>query len=107
MTSPTLVNVVGLAVLVIVRAGFWLPVTVALGRACVCTVVTQRAGMVNVPASTSAWVMLWVPVHVIDAPGARLAAGTDGVQLKPVSPVESLTFTFTLFPYTTLFRSIV
>ena len=41
----------------------------------------------------SAWVIVCVPVHVIDAPGARLAAGIVGVQLNPSSAGESLTVT--------------
>ena len=34
-----------------------------------------------------------VPVHVIDSPGARFAAGIAGVQLNPSSAGESLTVT--------------
>src|SRR5436190_400321 len=35
--------------------------------------------------SRSACVIVWEPVHTIVAPGAKVATGIDGVQLKPAS----------------------
>src|SRR5947207_2431911 len=37
------------------------------------------------PVSRSACVIVWEPVHTIVAPGAKVATGIDGVQLKPAS----------------------
>src|SRR5438105_608171 len=50
------------------------------------------------PASRSAWVMVWLPVQTIEAPGARLATGRVTVlvptlQLKFASAGVSLTDT--------------
>ena len=48
---------------------------------------------VNDPLLRSSWVIVCVPVHVIDLPGARLATGIAGVQLNPSSAGVSLTVT--------------
>ena len=45
------------------------------------------------PLSRSSWVIVCVPVHVIDSPGASSPTGIAGVQLNPSSAGESLTVT--------------
>ena len=68
-------------------------VTVTLSHTEVVTsVLAAQAVFLNEPASMSAWVMVWVPVQVIEAPGAR-SAGLDGKQVKLSRPVESVTVT--------------
>src|SRR2546422_1892582 len=47
----------------------------------------------NDPVSRSACVIVWEPVHTIVAPGAKVATGIAGVQLKPASAGESETVT--------------
>ena len=47
----------------------------------------------NDPLLRSSWVIVCVPVHVIDLPGASSLAGIDGVQLNPSSAGVSVTVT--------------
>ena len=42
------------------------------------------------PTFRSSWVIVCVPVHVIDLPGASSATGIDGVHLNPSSAGVSL-----------------
>ncbi len=48
---------------------------------------------VNDPLLRSSWVIVCVPVQIIDFPGASSAAGIAGVQLNPSSAGVSLTVT--------------
>ena len=76
MSCPAAENVVGSAVLTTVNAGVWVAVTVAVvvgevtGSPFGSTPVAD-AVLVTDPASTSAWVVVYVAVHVIDSPGAN------------------------------------
>src|SRR5271165_3427791 len=71
-----------LSVFVSESIGLWAAVTVSEALAAVTSVLEADAVSVNEPASRSAWLMLWVPVQTIAAPGDSPAAGIDGVQLK-------------------------
>src|SRR5450759_4199832 len=93
MTSPTALYVDGVAVLTSVRAGFWAAMIVSEASGAVASSPLALAVSLKEPASRSAWVMVWVPVHTIDAPGARLATGMAGMQVKPSSAGTSLTDT--------------
>ena len=48
---------------------------------------------VNDPASRSAWVIAWVPVHTIDWFGANAATGIAGTHENPVNAGVSDTVT--------------
>src|SRR5438046_1524586 len=69
------------------------PKTVSGASGALVSVLVAWPVSVNDPASRSAWVIECVPVHTIEAPGARLAAGIDGTQLKPSSAGVSETLT--------------
>ena len=69
---------VGVAVFTIVNAGDCTAVTVSVSVGEVDRAVAGRGDVGHRPASRSAWVIVYDAVHVIDAPGARLAvAGQD------------------------------
>ena len=76
---PTALYVVGVAVLVTVRAGFWVAAAVAWVAAVEIVAAPYLAWPVAVftmePASRSAWVTAWLAVQVTVALGARLAVG--------------------------------
>src|SRR4051812_16021506 len=86
MVWPLPENTVGLATLATVRPG----VCTALTNAGASAVTSGPVGgvpavwavLVKLPASRSAWVTVWEAVQLIVSPGARLATGVFGVQLR-------------------------
>src|SRR6266446_1558540 len=87
MTSPTLLKPVAVVALSIVRDGFLVPVVVTLSQALAAPPApsSTQASLKKVPASRSAWVIVWLAVQLIDAPGARLATGVVGVHDRLVT----------------------
>src|SRR4029077_1205507 len=69
------------------------PNTVSSALGAVVSVLLALAVSLKVPLSRSAWVILWIPVQVTEAPGASSATGVVGVHLKPSSVGESETST--------------
>src|SRR5690242_15066014 len=106
MTSPTLLKVSGLAFLVIDSLGFASALASAGAHASLAPVAETQARTAVVPAARSAWVILCVPVQVIDLPGARVV-GTSGEQLKPSSAGSSLTLTLLSVTLPSLLATIV
>src|SRR5436189_22669 len=70
MTVPTVLEVVGLALLLSERAGFWLAVTVAVAVFEVALLPETVAVLVIEPASMSACVIECVEVQLVAAVGA-------------------------------------
>ena len=70
-----------------------MPVTVSCASGALSSVLVALPVSTNDPASRSACVIECVPVHTTDEPGAKLATGIDGVQLKLPNAGESLTDT--------------
>ena len=68
------------------QCGFLSPGVVTSSHACGGTVgaVVDTGLVVVVPASMSAWVIVWLAVHVIDAPGAS-DEPLAGVQLRSLT----------------------
>src|SRR3954449_9712301 len=81
MTSPALLKPASVATLSIVRLGFCVPgvVTSEHTFAAPPAPSSTQAWLKKLPASTSACVTVWLAEQLIDAPGARLATGVDGV----------------------------
>src|SRR3954452_24701354 len=95
MTSPTLLNDVSVAFFVIARCGFCVPGVVTSAHCCAAGPApsSTQALLKKLPASMSACVTVWLAEHVIEAPGARLATGFDGVQVR-FDTCASVTVTF-------------
>src|SRR6478736_338359 len=72
MSSLALLKPASVATLLMVRCGFLLPGVVTLSHAWAAPAApsSTQASLKKVPASTSAWVMVWLAVQVIAAPGA-------------------------------------
>ena len=78
-----------------VRLG-WLPwgacqLTVTLSEPEVTPPREAVASLVTFPASTSAWVVVYEPVHVRNAPGASPPPGTAGHVMSPDAILSSST----------------
>ena len=90
MTSPATTFVFGVADFVVVSSGVWVAVTVALAVSVTGAPPVSRADTVAVlwmlPASTSAWVTVYVALQSIVSPGASVA-GAVGVQSIAERPV--------------------
>src|SRR5665647_340660 len=81
MVAPTALYVVGVAVLTIVSAGEATAVTVSVSVGELTVPFVAEATFVREPASSSAWVIVKLAVHVIEAPGARLVGVSGQVTL--------------------------
>ncbi len=92
MTSPAPLNEADVDVLVSVRAGaagaplVTVTESSAVTRSPALEVVMALAVLTMLPALRSACEMLWVPVHVVDAPAARTVTG----QLAGAASLASL-----------------
>src|SRR6187200_847455 len=84
MTSPDLLKPDSVATFVIARCGFFEPgvVTSAHFEAAPPGPSSTQAWLKNEPASTSAWVIVWLAVQLIVAPGAS-EEPLAGVQDRP------------------------
>src|SRR3954467_12415707 len=108
MTSPALLKPASVAVLSIVRLGFFLPgvVTSEHPFAAPPAPSSTQAWLKKLPASTSACVTVWLAVQLIEAPGARFATGFDGEQLR-FETCESVTVTLCKVTFPSLVATIV
>src|SRR6185295_8685665 len=84
MTSPALLKPLSVATLSIVRLGFCEPGVVTSSHAFAAPPApsSTQAWLKKLPASTSAWVTVWLAEQLIDAPGSRFATGVDGVHTR-------------------------
>ncbi len=96
MVWPTAVMPVGVADLASVSAGSAVVVRVAVAvtgeTAWPAAVPVARNVAATVPASASAWVVVYDAVQVSEAPGARVVAGQETVGAVPL-PVNALVAT--------------
>src|SRR6266576_4395001 len=80
MTSSTALKPDSVATLVIVSSGLWVPgvVTSSQTLAAPPAQSSTQAWLKKLPASMSAWTIVWLAVQLMLAPGARLATGLLG-----------------------------
>src|SRR3982750_2960765 len=84
MRSPALLKPDSVANFLIVRLGFCEPGVVTSEHAFAAPPApsSTQAWLKKLPASTSACVTAWLAVQLIEAPGAKLATGVDGVHTR-------------------------
>src|SRR3954471_18231249 len=84
MTSPGLLKPDSVATFVIARCGLFVPGVVASAQTAAAPPAPSftHAWLKKVPASTSAWTIVWLAVQLIVPPTARLATGFDGRQTR-------------------------
>src|SRR4051794_36035515 len=108
MTSPGLLKPDSVATLSFVRLGFFEPGVVTSSHAFAAGPApsSTQAWLKYEPASTSACVIVWLAVQLIDAPGAREATGLVGVQTR-FATCRSVTATFVSVTFPLLLATIV
>src|SRR3954447_16942853 len=108
MRSPALLKPASVATLSIVRLGFCEPGVVTSSHAFAAPPApsSTQAWLKKLPPSTSACVTVWLAVQLIEAPGARLATGVDGVHTR-FGAFGSLTSTFVSVTLPLLLATIV